>query len=84
MKIKYIQVVTTISGKEDANKLACHLVEQRLAGCVQVYGPINSFYHWQGKLENDHEYQLQIKSRIDLYEILIMRHVKTRAFFIVY
>ena len=70
MEIKYIQVVTTISGKEDADKLACHLVKQRLAGCVQVCGPINSFYHWQGKVENDQEYQLQIKSRLDLYGIL--------------
>ncbi|MEN8256920.1 MAG: divalent-cation tolerance protein CutA [Thermodesulfobacteriota bacterium] len=70
MKTKYVQVITTLASKEEADKLARHLVEQRLAGCVQVCGPITSFYQWQGTLENDQEFQLQIKSRCDLYDAL--------------
>ncbi len=70
MEKEYVQVVTTLASKEDADRLAQLLVEQRLAGCVQVSGPVTSFYHWQGKLEKDQEYQLQIKSRRDLYQML--------------
>ncbi len=80
MKIKYIQVVTTLSTKEDADKLASHLVKLRLAGCVQVCGPINSFYQWQGKLENEQEYQLQIKSRLDLYQVLELEIKKNHPY----
>lgn len=70
MKKEYIQVVTTLASKEDADKMAHHLVKERLAGCVQITGPITSFYQWQGNLEEEQEYQLQIKSRRDLYEAL--------------
>ncbi len=76
MKKEYVQVITTLASKEDADRLARHLVQQRLAGCVQVGGPITSFYQWQGKLEEDQEYQLQIKSRRDLYETLAEEIIK--------
>jgi periplasmic divalent cation tolerance protein len=71
MEKEYVQVITTLASKEDAGRLARHLVEQRLAGCVQVAGPISSFYQWQGTLEEDEEYQLQIKSRLDLQDSLL-------------
>lgn len=80
MKKEYIQLVTTISSKDEADKLASYLVKQRLAACVQVCGPVNSFYHWQGKLENDEEYQLLIKSRLDLYNDLELEIKKNHPY----
>ncbi len=70
MTKEYVQVVTTLASREDAEGLASHLVEQRLAACVQVSGPITSFYQWQGTLEKEQEYQVQIKSRLDLFQAL--------------
>ena len=70
MDTEYVQVITTVASKKDADRLARHLVKQRLAGCVQVSGPISSFYHWQGNLEEDQEFQLLIKSRSDLFAAL--------------
>lgn len=71
MKKEYVQVITTLATQEEAEQLARHLVEQRLAGCVQVGSPLVSFYQWQGKVERDREYQVQIKSRLELVESLI-------------
>lgn len=68
--IKYIQVLTTAGTKEDAQKIAQSLVEKRLAGCVQVVGPIASTYWWEGSLENAEEWLCIIKSRKDLYKEL--------------
>ena len=62
-----IQVVSTIGSQEDARRLARQLVERRLAACVQVSGPIESIYWWQGQLETASEWRLTIKSRADLY-----------------
>ncbi len=63
----YIQVITTVERKEDAENIARLLVEKRLAGCVQVAGPINSVYRWKGRVERTEEWQCLIKSRQDLF-----------------
>ena len=67
---KYIQVLTTAGTKEDALKIAQSVVEKRLAGCVQVIGPITSTYWWEGKIEMAGEWLCLIKSREDLYKEL--------------
>ena len=62
----YIQVVTTVDKKETAERIAEHVVEQRLAACVQI-SPCESLYRWQGKIEKSEEYLCIMKSRQDLY-----------------
>lgn len=66
----YIQVVTTTSNKAYAETVARALVEQRLAACVQIVGPITSLYWWQGQIEHAEEFQCWIKTRADLFERL--------------
>ena len=63
----YIQVVTTTEHKEDADAIARLLVENRLAACVQVAGPVTSTYRWQGKIETSQEWQCWAKSRREFY-----------------
>jgi periplasmic divalent cation tolerance protein len=65
---EYIQVLTTTEHREDAERIARELVEQRLAACVQVAGPISSIYRWRGKIETTQEWQCWAKSRRDLYD----------------
>jgi periplasmic divalent cation tolerance protein len=65
--MKVISVVTTTGSKEEAARIAEHLVEQRLAACVQIAGPITSMYRWQGKVEVAEEWQCWIKTREELY-----------------
>jgi periplasmic divalent cation tolerance protein len=52
---------TTVATLEDASRIARGAVEARLAACVQVDGPIRSFYHWEAKLESAREYRLTFK-----------------------
>jgi periplasmic divalent cation tolerance protein len=66
----YIQVMTTVEDRNDAEKIAKYLVEKRLAACVQVLGPLSSYFHWQGKLDMANEYLCLIKSRNDLFHEL--------------
>jgi periplasmic divalent cation tolerance protein len=67
---KTIQVITTAGTKADAQRIAYAVVQERLAGCVQVIGPITSTYWWQGEIETAEEWLCVIKSRRDLYERL--------------
>lgn len=64
---EYIQVATTVATEKQAGDIAGLLVEQRLAACVQVVGPITSHYRWQGKIETSGEYLCLAKSRAALY-----------------
>ena len=65
---EFIQVVTSIATQVDARRIANALVEQRLAGCVQIVGPIESLYRWEGKIETANEWQCWIKTRRSNYE----------------
>jgi len=67
MNQEYIQVFTTTEKKEDAQKIAQRLVEKRLAGCVQIIGPIVSIYRWKDNLEKAEEWLCLIKSEKNLY-----------------
>jgi periplasmic divalent cation tolerance protein len=63
----YIQITTTTETKEEAQKIANYLVEQKLAACVQITGPITSVYRWKGKVENTQEWLCMIKTREELF-----------------
>ncbi len=52
---------TTTETREQAEKLARLAVEKGLAACVQIEGPITSFYRWEGSVENASEFRLTLK-----------------------
>jgi periplasmic divalent cation tolerance protein len=68
MNTAYIQVVTTTQRKEDAERIGRALVDERLAACVQIVGPITSVYRWRGAVETAEEWQCWAKGRRELYE----------------
>jgi len=65
-----LQVTTTTSERKDADALARAILDQRLAACVQISGPIDSSYWWNDRLETAREWVVTIKTRKDLYKPL--------------
>ncbi|HVO52813.1 MAG TPA: divalent-cation tolerance protein CutA [Solirubrobacterales bacterium] len=59
-----VQVLTTASSEEEAERIAAALLERRLAACVQVVGPIVSHYRWQGAVEREREWQCLAKTTL--------------------
>lgn len=55
-------VITNLPDQASAETLAAHLVESRLAACVNLLAPCKSVYQWQGKVEQAMEYPLLIKT----------------------
>jgi periplasmic divalent cation tolerance protein len=68
MSDEFVQIVTTVASQEGAKKIAQTLVEQRLAGCVQMVGPVKSVYRWKGQVESAVEWQCWIKTRRSKYD----------------
>jgi periplasmic divalent cation tolerance protein len=62
------RIVLCSAGSEDeARKIARHLVEQRLAACVNIIPGMESIYRWQGKLESSGEWLLLIKTTVERF-----------------
>jgi len=66
-------VLMTAGNQEQANRIARVLVDERLAACVNVVGPIRSVYRWRDAVEDETEYLLLAKTRAALYARLERR-----------
>ena len=75
---KAVVVLTTWPANRDATSLGETLVTEGLAACVNVLPEMRSVYRWRGRIENETERQLVIKtaaSRVDaLRERLAQLH----------
>ena len=60
-------VLTTVASRDAGTALAQALLDRRLAACVTVGAPVDSLYHWRGRIETATEVPLTIKTRAALY-----------------
>ncbi len=63
-----ILILCTVPDEETAEKLAKGLVSERLSPCVNIIPKIRSIYFWDGKVEDDGELLLLIKSKKEFFE----------------
>jgi periplasmic divalent cation tolerance protein len=68
-----IAVYITAKDTEQARNIGRVLVEERLAACVNITGPIRSIYRWEGAVCEDGECVLIAKTRQPLLTPLIGR-----------
>ena len=65
-----IVVFVTCGSEEEAAKIANSLVDERLAACVNIISPVRSIYRWEGKIWNEREWLLIIKTQMRRFEEL--------------
>ncbi len=63
-------VLTNMPDAASARVLAGALVEARLAACVNILGPCQSVYRWQGQIEEAAEVPVLIKTTTERYAAL--------------
>ncbi len=67
-KSKYIQILTAVKKRSDAEQIAMVLTTKRLSACTQIVGPITSIYRWKGKMQKTKEWLCIIKTKRTLYK----------------
>jgi periplasmic divalent cation tolerance protein len=60
---KFIVVLVSCGSEDEAVKIARLLVEKRLAACVNLVSPVRSIYRWEGKILDETEWILIIKTQ---------------------
>jgi len=68
----YCLVYATCGSLEEAEYITKHLIQEKLAACVNFF-PIRSSYLWNDEIQKDNEYVLFIKSRTNLSNKIIER-----------
>ncbi|MBI4466542.1 MAG: divalent-cation tolerance protein CutA [Acidobacteria bacterium] len=63
-----VVVFVTCGSAPEAERIARALVEERLAACVNISSPIRSVYRWEGKLNDEPEVLLVIKTARALFD----------------
>ncbi len=73
-----IRIVFVSIPREEAKTFARKLVEERLAACVNIVPKMESYYWWDGKVLEDSESLLLIKTSVsrflDLEQYILDRH----------
>jgi periplasmic divalent cation tolerance protein len=65
-----IVVLVTCGTEDEAVEIAHALVEERLAACVNLISPVRSIYRWEGKIWDEKEWMLIIKTQKRRFEEL--------------
>ena len=68
-----VVALSTAGSRDEAERLATTLVDERLAACVNLVAPLTSIYRWQGVVERAEETLLVIKTRRALVPRLTAR-----------
>jgi periplasmic divalent cation tolerance protein len=66
-------VFTTLPNADKAYEVARALVEEKLAACANVLPAIRSIYRWEGKLQDENEVLVLLKTRAENVERLKAR-----------
>ena len=66
-----IVVLVTAGSQQEAQKIAEHLVKEKLAACVNIVNDIESIFSWQGRVSKESEVLLVAKSVTGNFEKLV-------------
>jgi periplasmic divalent cation tolerance protein len=66
-----VQLITTVGSREEAVELGHAAVDESVAACVQVIGPITSVFRWEGTVREEQEYLCLMKVPSERLERLL-------------
>ncbi|WP_028923198.1 divalent-cation tolerance protein CutA [Pseudonocardia acaciae] len=75
MAAEHVIVTSTTDSEQAARALAAGAIEANLGACAQVVGPITSVFRWEGSVQTEQEWRVEIKTAADRVAPLV-EHIK--------
>ena len=75
MSTEHVIVASTADNEKTARALAAGAIEAKLGACAQILGPITSVFRWDGKVQTEQEWRVEIKTAADRVAALT-EHIK--------
>ena len=66
----FVIVLMTTSNKQEATKIVTALLKQRLIACANIIDSVSSFFWWKGKIKEEKEVLVIMKSHQKLFSAL--------------
>lgn len=70
MAAEHVVVMSTTDSEQTARGLAAAAIDAGLGACAQVIGPITSVFRWEGAVQTEQEWRIEIKTAADRLEAL--------------
>jgi periplasmic divalent cation tolerance protein len=77
---EFIVILVTVSSEEEGLRIARDLVDAKLAACVNIISGLRSIYRWEGKICDEGELLLLIKTRMPLFEQVEAKIKETHSY----
>ncbi|WP_106538502.1 divalent-cation tolerance protein CutA [Haloactinopolyspora alba] len=71
MSAEHVIIMSTTDSEESALALASGAVEAGLGACAQIVGPITSVFRWDGAVQTEREWRVEVKTAGDRAQALI-------------
>jgi periplasmic divalent cation tolerance protein len=71
--MKYSIIYTTTRNEAESKKIAEALIKEKLVACANIIPRVFSIYEWQGKIEEENESSIIMKTRQNLVKETIAR-----------
>jgi len=68
-----VSVYAIFADAEEAERIGRAMVEERLAACINIFGPVHSIYRWKGAIESAEEVAAIFKTTEERAGLLITR-----------
>jgi periplasmic divalent cation tolerance protein len=78
--MSFIIVVMTAPNKQEAMKIVRTLLEERLIACANILDHVHSMFWWKGKIEEEKEVLVFLKSRRSLFKKLSERAAELHSY----
>jgi periplasmic divalent cation tolerance protein len=75
MSAEHVIVTSTTDNEQAARALAARAIDAKLGACAQVVGPITSVFRWEGEVQTEQEWRVEIKTTADRVPALT-EHIK--------
>lgn len=77
---QFIVIFVTAANRVEAEQIGQFLVEKKLAACCNIVDSIYSIFHWEGKICQDNEVMLMLKTVKKNFDLIVTEVKKLHSY----